>query len=150
MATHFRQLGPDDAEQLTDLLVRWHRLEGRLLDPRITRREVAKALGDNQGWHLWLIQHHEEIVGYLAISFRPGAAIEATRAYISALYLMPAFRHLGLGRQARRLVSEVGRWLRVRVFDFETEGESKHALALTRHAAVVRAWMDNSPRQATA
>ena len=150
MATSFRQLGPDHTPQLTDCLVRWHRSEGRYLDPRITGREVARALADNQGWHVWLIEHQELAVGYLAVNFRPGAVFEETRAYVAGLYVAPEHRHLGLDRQARRLVDDLGRWLRVRVYDFETEGQAKHALALTRHGSVVRAWMDSSSWQATA
>lgn len=150
MATYFRQLGPADCEQFTDHLLRWHRLDGRPLDPRITRRETARILEDNHSWHVWLIEYHEEVVGYLVVNFRPGAVFEATRAYLSGLYVTPDRRHLGLGRQARRLVSDLGRWLQVRVFDFDTVGENKHALALTRHAGVLRAWMDASPWQETA
>jgi GNAT superfamily N-acetyltransferase len=150
MATYFRQLGPENTAQLTDHLVRWHRLDGRPLDIRVTRREVARALGDNHGWHLWLIEHRNEVVGYLAVNFRPGAAFEATRAYIAGLYVDQAHRHLGIGRQARHLVQDLGRCLQVRVFDFETEGEAKHALAITRHASVVRAWMDPQSWQASA
>jgi GNAT superfamily N-acetyltransferase len=150
MATYFRQLGPEDTDEFTDHLVRWHRLDGRRLDSRLARHEVARALEDNQGWHIWLILHNEEITGYLAVTFRPGVAFEATRAYISALYVAAEHRGAGLDRQARRLVLDLGRWLKVRVYDFETEGESKHALALTRHAGILRVWMDASPWQATA
>ena len=79
-----------------------------------------------------------------------GAGFEPTRAYIAGLYVEAGHRHLGLGRQARRLVRDLGRCLQVQVFDFETEGEAKHALAITRHAAVVRAWMDSLSWQASA
>ncbi len=150
MATHFRQLGPDETPQFTDYLVRWHRGEGRILDPRLTGRAVAQTLADNHGWHVWLIEHKEDVVGYLAVNFRPVAPFEATRAYIAGLYVVPQFRHLGLGRQARRLVADLGRWLRVQVYDFETEGEAKHALAITRHGSVLRAWLDDPSLQASA
>jgi GNAT superfamily N-acetyltransferase len=150
MATYFRQLGPDHTPQLTDCLVRWHRREGRFLDPRITGREVARILADNLGWHTWLIEHKDATVGYLVVNFRQGAAFEATRAYIAGLYLTPDHRDLGIGRQARRLVNDLGRWLGVRVDDFETESEAKHALALTRPASVLRAWMDTFHWQASA
>jgi ribosomal protein S18 acetylase RimI-like enzyme len=148
MATYFRQLGPDHTPQLADYLVRWHQAEGRFLDPGITHRRVARVLSDNQGWHVWLIEYQEQVVGYLAVNFRPGAAREATRAYVSGLYVAPEFRHLALGRAARHLVSDLGRWLQIRVFEFELQGESKHAVALTRHAAPVG--MDNSFWQASA
>ncbi len=150
MATFFRQLGAEHVTQFTDLLVRWHRREGRPLDPRITRREVVRVLADNQGWHVWLIEQQDGVVGYVAVNFRPGAAFEATRAYIAGLYVQPDARNRGLGRQARGLVRDLGRWLRVQVFDFDTENEAKHALALTRHAGVLRAWMDATPWQASA
>jgi ribosomal protein S18 acetylase RimI-like enzyme len=148
MATYFRQLGSDDTLQLADHLVRWHQAEGRLLDPGMTSRRAARVLGDNQGWHVWLIEYQEQVVGYLAVNFRPGAAREATRAYVSGLYVAPEFRHLGLGRAARHLVSDLGRWLQIRVFEFETQGESKHAVALTRHASPVET--DTSFWQASA
>lgn len=150
MASFFRQLGPDDVAPLTDALVRWHRKEGRPLDPVVTRREVAKVLRDNQEWHLWFIEQNERAVGYLAVQFRPGARLEATRAYIAGLYILPEYRHLNLGRRARQLVQEIGRWLSVQVHDFDTQGEAKHAIALTRHAGVMRAWADDTPLQASA
>ncbi|HWA56163.1 MAG TPA: GNAT family N-acetyltransferase [Gemmatimonadales bacterium] len=150
MATFFRQLGPDHVTPLTEALVRWHRKDGRPLDPRITRREVTRALQDPQGWQLWFIEQEGAVVGYVAVNFRPGMALEATRAYLAGLFLEPGSRHCGLGRQARRLVQDLGRWLHVKVFDFETEDEAKHALALTRHAGVLRAWMDDTSWQATA
>ncbi len=150
MATHFRQLGPDHTAQLTECLLRWHRSEGRSLDLALTRRSVARTLADNQGWHIWLIEHKEEVVGYLAVNFRPVAPFEATRAYVAGLYVEPQSRHLGLGRQARRLVSDLGRWLRVQVFDFDTDGEAKHALSITRHGSVARSWTDNSDWKASA
>lgn len=150
MATYFRHLGPDHTAQLTEHLVRWHRLDRRPLDARVTRREVARALGDNQGWHIWFVELGNEVVGYLAVNFRPGTAFEATRAYIAGLYVDPGHRHHGLGRQARHLVQDLARCLQVRVFDFETEGEAKHALAITRHASVVRAWMDPQSWQVSA
>lgn len=150
MASFFRQLGPDHIDSLTDALTRWHRKEGRPLDSRVTRGEVAKVLRDNQGWHLWFIEHNDLVVGYLALNFRPGARLEATRAYITGLYVLPEYRHLNLGRQARELVRDLGRWLQVQIFDFETEGEAKHAFAITRHAGVVRAWQDDAPMQVSA
>lgn len=150
MATLFRQLGSDHVVQLTEALVRWHKKEGRPLDARITHREVTRVLRDNQAWHLWFLEHNDLVVGYLALNFRPGPAFEATRAYVAGLYVAPDYRHLGLGRHARRLVQDLGKWLHVQIFDFETEGEAKHALALTRHAGVLRAWMDETPWQASA
>jgi GNAT superfamily N-acetyltransferase len=150
MATFFRQLSPDHTPQLTDCLVRWHRGEGRFLDPRITGREVARTLADNQGWHVWLIEHKDTAVGYLAVNFRQGTASEVPRACIAGLYIVPDHRRQGLGRQARRLVDDLGRWLHLQVYHFETDGEAKHALALTRHGSVQRAWMDTSTWQESA
>ena len=148
MATYFRQLGPEHTPLLTECLVRWHRAEGRPLDPRRTGGDVARILADNQAWHVWLIEDQESVVGYLALNFRPGAAYQAARAYVAGLYVTPGHRHRGLGRRAGRLVNELGRWLQVQIFDFETSGEAKHALALTRHVLPVRT--DSIPWQATA
>ena len=138
MATQFRQLGSADTDHLTELLLRWHRQDGLPLDAAAARREVARVLEDNHGWHLWLVEHRGEAAGYVALSFRSGAMVESPRAYVSALYFAPEHRQLGLGRHARRLLSEVGRWLHVGIFEFGADHDDKHLPALGRASGPVR------------
>ncbi len=126
MATQFRQLGPADADLLTSCLVDWQHDQPAPIDSTQVRREVLRILSDSDGWHAWLIQQGDVTAGYLVLNFRQSAALEAPRAYIAALYVTPSMRHLRLGRSARQLVAELGMWLRVRIFDFDTEREDKH------------------------
>ncbi len=126
MATHFQQLGPADAELFTEHLARWHREDGTPVSSGQLRQEAARILGDNEGWHAWLIHEGGATAGYLVLQFRSGSRAEVPRAYVAALYVPPALRHLRLGRPARRLLADLGRWLGVRVLDFDTEREDKH------------------------
>jgi GNAT superfamily N-acetyltransferase len=138
MATQFRQLGPSETDHLAELVLEWHRLDGQSLDPAATRRELSRILEDNHGWHVWLVEHRGQAAGYLALNFKSGAMVESPRAYVSALYIVPSHRGLGIGRHARRLLSEVGRWLHIGIFEFGAEHDDKHIAALGRASGPVR------------
>jgi GNAT superfamily N-acetyltransferase len=148
MATQFRQLGSDDMETLVVHLVAWHREEGVSLDPAYARRQVRRILGDNFGWHAWLIECGGRAVGYLMLSFRHGGAFDAPGASLAALYVVPGCRHGNIGRQAHRLVSDLGRWLHVRIGECDTSRQDRHVPALSRPA--IHRWFESFPRQATA
>lgn len=149
MATQFRQLGPEDADTLVGFLLGWHRREGLSLDPTAAQREVERLLADNHDSHSWLIQHGEQVIGYLMLNFKRSGLLEAHRAYVSALYVAPEARDLNIGRRAHRFLADLARWLQVRVLDFDNEREDRHAAAFTRIAAAPR-WLDTLPQQASA
>jgi len=150
MATQFRQLGPDDAELLAERLQAWHRLEGVTLDPVSTRRESQRLLRDNESWHAWLVELRGEAVGYLMLQFRKGGMFEAPRAYVAALYVVPGARGHGVGALAHRFVLELSRWLQVRVYEFDTAPENKHAHLFARCGSRGAGSDQDSSIQATA
>jgi GNAT superfamily N-acetyltransferase len=138
MATQFRQLGPEDADLLVGFLLGWHGRDGLTVDPTAARREVERLLSDNQSWHSWLIEHGEQVIGYLMLNFKKGGLLEAHRAYVSALYVTPEARGLKIGRMAHCFIADLARWLQVRVFDFAIEREDRHAPVFARAARVPR------------
>ncbi len=84
------------------------------------------------------------------LTFQKGGLREAPRARLAALYVAPAARGQGVGRQASRFVADLARWLQVRVVDADVQREDRHASALAR-AAVAAPWsIESTPRQATA
>ncbi|MEO8138354.1 MAG: GNAT family N-acetyltransferase [Gemmatimonadota bacterium] len=150
MATQFRQLGPDDADMLAGQLHAWYGMDGVTLDAASLHREIHRLLQDNLSWHAWLIESQGEVAGYLMLQFRKGAALEAPRAYIAALYVVPSMRHRGIGALAHRFVAELGRWLQVRVYEFDTARENKHAHHFGRAASLSPRRHETSAMQATA
>lgn len=149
MATQFRQLGTEDAEPLARRLLTWHRQPGGRLDPALVRQESRRLLADNERWHAWMIVHRDEEVGYLMLQFRRGGMFEAPRAYVAALYLVPEVRGRGIGALAHRFVADLGRWLQVRLFEFDTADEAKPVRWMVRTAPPSAA-PDTSFLQATA
>ncbi len=135
MATQFRQLGPADAETLSERLLSWHRGESPRLDAEAVRRETHRLLSDNERWHAWMIECGGEAVGYLMLQFRRGGMFEAPRAYVAALYLVPAARARGTGTLAHRFLADLCRWLQVRLYDFDTADESKPVQWVARSAS---------------
>ena len=150
MATQFRQLGPGDADVLTGQLHSWYHMDGVTLDAGSLRREIQRLLRDNLSWHTWLIESHGKAVGYLMLQFRKGATLEAPRAYIAALYVVPSERQRGIGALAHRFVAELSRWLQVRVYDFDTARENKHAHHFGRAASLGARRQEPSSMQAIA
>jgi GNAT superfamily N-acetyltransferase len=149
MATQFRQLGPADAETLSERLLSWHRGEGNRLDAALVRHETRRLLSDNERWHAWMIVSRGDEVGYLMLQFRRGGMFEAPRAYVAALYLGPAARARGTGMLAHRFLADLCRWLQVRLYDFDTADEAK-PLQWTVHNAPRPAPPGHSFFQATA
>lgn len=135
MATQFQQLGLEDAETLTTRLLAWHRADGHRLDAGMVRDESHRLLADNECWHAWMIVHRGEEVGYLMLQFRKGGIFEVPRAYVAALYLLPAARRRGIGTLAHRFLADLSRWLQVRLYDFDTADEAKPVQWIARHAS---------------
>lgn len=150
MATQFRHLGPGDAEVFAAKLQAWHLLEGVTLDATLLRRETQRLLADSRGWHAWMIESPSGAIGYLMVQFRTVRALEPPRAYVSALYLVPAARQFQVGAQAHRFLTELGRWLQVKLFEFDTARENKHAHLFARCASRAGPWNEASSMQATA
>jgi len=132
MATTFSLLSPSDADRLNRLLVSWHRADGLSFDGTTAAAAVRRLLKDSHVGHVWLIEVGPEAIGYVVLSFGDAQAGPDPRAYISALYLAPAWRRQGYGDRAQAFVCDVARWLKVRVLAFETASERKHAQLLYR------------------
>lgn len=141
MATQFRQLGPEDAEEFASHLVAWRRRDGAAPDPALIRREVRRILADSENWHAWLIIAEDEVAGYLVLSFRTGQRFEAPWAWLEGFYLRPERRETSLGRAARRFVHDVGRWLNVKVTMLDPAREDRH-LATVAMRSEPAAWSE--------
>ena len=135
MATTFRLLGSADADTLAQHLAAWHHAEGAAVDPATFHTPVTRLLSDSHAAHAWLIEQGGTAAGYVVLSFRSPQGTLEPRAYVSALYVKPAHRGRGIGRQALHLMADVGQLLQVRVLHFGTDGEDKHAQLLHRRSA---------------
>jgi GNAT superfamily N-acetyltransferase len=132
MATTFTLLRPDDADRLKGLLTRWHHADGQTLDGTSAGNAIGRLVGDSRQHHTWLIESSSEVIGYLVLTFREDQAKADPRAYVSALYVAPAWRRQGFGTKASAFVRDVAHWLKVRVLAFDIAGERKHAQLLYR------------------
>jgi GNAT superfamily N-acetyltransferase len=132
MATTYRLCAPADLDRLAELLLGWLRADGRLADPGVVRRGLARLIGDTHLGHGWIIERDGIPAGYTVLSFSAHARSAAPRAYVTALYLRPECRGQGIGARTERFLREVGSWLRVPVHCFDTAHEAKHATVVLR------------------
>ena len=137
MATGFRLLGAEDIDPLLFQLRRWHQDESLRFDPIGSTAGIGRILREAELGHIWMIEKGSDAIGYMVLTFQNALGTHEPRAYVSALYLIPSHRGLGIGRQAIRLMEDVGHLLRVRIHHFDTESERKHAPFIYRRAGTL-------------
>ncbi len=148
MATSFRLLGSQDIDPLLFQLRRWHQDENLRFDPIGSTAGVGRILREADLGHIWMIEKGDEAIGYVVLTFQNASGTYEPRAYVSALYLIPSHRGRGTGRQAIRLMEDVGHLLRVRVHHFDTVSERKHAPFIYRRTGAPSGARDSRYREA--
>lgn len=136
MALTFRQCTSADLDLLSRLILDWHGIEKRPVDPAGARHSLARLLNDSRLGHAWIIELGGFAAGYTMLTFSDPALGGEPRCYVAALYLEPAHRARGLGRRALSFLQDVARWLHVPLHNLDTEREQKHAALLYRPSDV--------------
>ncbi|MCK6624392.1 MAG: GNAT family N-acetyltransferase [Anaerolineae bacterium] len=95
----------------------------------IVRAGLIKLLNDGTAGRIWLIQADAETVGYVVLTL--GYRLAYGRyAFIDEIYVRPAYRSQGIGRQAIAFAEEICRELGVKALHLEVEQANAKARAL--------------------
>jgi ribosomal protein S18 acetylase RimI-like enzyme len=119
-----------DLDSLLALQALYYREDGYSFDRRAARRAWRRLLDDAMLGHGWSARSGADVVGYLVLTFGYSLEYRGRDAFIDELYIAPAFRGRGLGRQALRLADQACRRLGVRALHLEVEAGKAAARAL--------------------
>lgn len=132
---------PADAEILLRMAGDFHREDGHPLEPGVEAGIRKLAHGDPTA-PTWIIRENDAAVGYVALSLGHTVMAGGPDGFIDDLYLEPAARGRGIGRQVLAFVEARARELGFRALHLEVE------LANTRaQRTYAAAGFEASPRK---
>ena len=82
---------------------------------------------------IWLVYDGRALVGYIILTIGFSFEFRGHDAFIDELYIVPAHRRRGLGREAMAFVEQAARELGVKAMHLEVDRGKHPALELYRH-----------------
>ena len=81
---------------------------------------------------IWLLYNGSDLIGYIILTVGFSFEFRGHDAFIDELYIVPAHRHRGFGRQAMAFVEQEAREMRVHALHLEVDPSNDSALELYR------------------
>jgi ribosomal protein S18 acetylase RimI-like enzyme len=124
---------PADLQAVLKMVRDFHLEEGlRTAEPAVTEA-VTQLLTDPSTGRIWLITANDgTTAGYIVLTFGFSIEFRGRDAFIDELYVIPAHRGRGLGKQAIEQAAENAREIGVHALHLEVAHGNQRALELYR------------------
>lgn len=133
----FRPATAFDLPALLELQETFYRSEGYPFFSGVAARAMEQLAGDARAGRLFVIEWRGEVVGYLAVTFGFSLEFGGRDAFVDELYIAPAARGQGLGKQALAVAEEACREAGIGALHLEVEHGNEPALALYTRSGFV-------------
>lgn len=121
-------------------------------DERELNAPLEKFLSHPELGRAWLIQHQDQSIGYVILTFGFSFEFRGVDAFIDELYIEPRWRRMGFGRQAMLHVESQASMLGVNAVHLEVDRGNDAAIELYRRAGyadqgrhLMTKWLINRP-----
>jgi ribosomal protein S18 acetylase RimI-like enzyme len=121
-------------ETLLDLMREFYADEGLAYDRAVVRDALEPLLAGSPFGRIWALHHQAEVIGYVVLTLGYSLEYGGADAFVDELYVCPAFRRRGAGRQALEHVAAAARVLGARMLHLEVNRTNTGAQALYRQA----------------
>ncbi|MCQ3975641.1 MAG: hypothetical protein DPW09_19570 [Anaerolineae bacterium] len=129
MKITFKSVEASDLNTLLTFAQEFNQEDHHPFDKAIVRAGLIQLLNDTTVGRVWLIQADAETVGYVVLTL--GYRLAYGRyAFIDEIYVRPAYRNQGVGRQAIAWAEAMCRELGVKALHLEVEQANAKARAL--------------------
>jgi ribosomal protein S18 acetylase RimI-like enzyme len=131
MNLQFEPAGPADADALLRMARAFHREDGHDLDAagEMAVLQITKGEPFARAWIAWLAG---EAIGYVVVTLGYSIEYGGRDGFIDDLYLVPAVRGRGYGRQLLRFALSQAAALGIRTLHLEVETGNENATRLYR------------------
>ncbi len=134
-AGSFRPAGEVDVEQLLAFMRGLYEEDGSTPFSRdLVEGALRELLQQPERGQVWMIERNREPAGYLVVTWGFSLEFHGRDAFIDELYVAPACRGLGFGRQAVELAEAACRSAGVGALHLEVEITNERAHALYRRS----------------
>ena len=135
MSAGFRAASGADVPAIMRLMAGLYAEDGEVrLDPAAAERALRQLLALPEAGAVWLAEVGGEAVGYFALTWGFSLEYHGRDAYIDELYVAPAHRGRGIGREALAVADAACRSRGIRALHLEVERANARAEALYRQA----------------
>jgi GNAT superfamily N-acetyltransferase len=121
-----------DIETLVEFIREFYEFEHLKFDESIVRTALAKILDDDSLGRVWLIQHGDEAIGYVVLTFGYSLEFRGRDAFIDELYIRENYRGQGVGMSVIQFIESVCPSLGIQALHLEVERKNTAAQNLYR------------------
>ena len=128
----FKIAEKSDIETLVEFIREFYEFEHLKFDESIVRTALAKILDDDSLGRVWLIQHGDEAIGYVVLTFGYSLEFRGRDAFIDELYIRESYRGQGVGMSVIQFIESVSPSLGIQALHLEVERKNTAAQNLYR------------------
>ena len=128
----FKIAEKSDIETLVEFIREFYEFEHLKFDESIVRTALAKILDDDSLGRVWLIQHGDEAIGYVVLTFGYSLEFRGRDAFIDELYIRESYRGQGVGMSVIQFIESVCPSLGIQALHLEVERKNTAAQNLYR------------------
>ncbi len=132
MQPEFRLANPTDIDTLMEFMRQFYAIDQYPFDEQAARTTLEKIVGDPSLGRVWLINHEDEAIGYLVVTFGYSLEYHGRDAFIDELFVTTNYRNQGVGTKAIEFVLEMCPELALHAPHLEVERTNTAGQALYR------------------
>ncbi|MBD2541042.1 GNAT family N-acetyltransferase [Coleofasciculus sp. FACHB-SPT36] len=131
---NFKIAEKSDIETLMEFIREFYEFEHLKFDESIVRAALSNILHDDSLGRVWLIQHGDEAIGYVVLTFGYSLEFRGRDAFIDELYIRESYRGQGVGMSVIQFIESVCPSLGIQALHLEVERKNTPAQNLYRKA----------------
>ena len=132
MEPEFRLANSTDIDNLMEFMRQFYAIDQYLFDEQAARRTLEKIVDDLSLGRVWLINHEDEAIGYLVVTFGYSLEYHGRDAFIDELFITTSHRNQGIGTKAIQFALEACPELGIQALHLEVERTNAAGQALYR------------------
>lgn len=121
MRMNIRLANETDISEVLEMMESFYAIDHYAFSKDITEKNLLTFINDPHLGRLWIIEHAQEVIGYMALTFGYSFEFQGRNAFLDELYLKEAFRSQGIGSQAVDFVLVQAALLGIQAVHLEAE-----------------------------
>ncbi len=132
MAVSFAQAQESDVADILALMRAFYAIDAYPFDEAIAHAALLRLIREPSLGGIWLMCTEDHLAGYVVLTLGYSLEFHGRDAFVDELYVVPEYRHRGVGTQALRFVEEQCHALGVHALHLEVEQGNTVAQRLYR------------------
>ncbi len=128
--TTFKSATMSDVENIALMMQQFYTIDQYPFDVDLARSMLQTFISDPNLGRLWLIYADDELAGYFILTFIFSFEYGGKIAFIDELFILPAFRSRGIGREAVTFLKQLADKLLLKLLYLEVEPHNTTAQKL--------------------